>query len=231
MISFDHRDTSKSTGLHPWYEQTVGIMPEADIEIISLALGDVSWRGRDNQLHLMEIKHTDDLVRSFGDRHIQGQIERLVVESEENETTIHLLIAGRLDAMMDGMTITDRSKTWNYPYAIWPSYLNGIQSLGIAVHRCALTDFGRTFSSIYKSTLKKNYRRTRPRRKIVLVSKQAQALSALAPSIPMSVLERAIKDKGFNWFFYEDIGVEDYASITGIGPVGANQLYDEINKK
>tara|TARA_R110000787_G_scaffold9801_4_gene33935 strand:- start:662 stop:1366 length:705 start_codon:yes stop_codon:yes gene_type:complete len=231
MISFDHRDTSKSTGLHPWYEQTIDIMPEADIEIVSLALGDVTWSGRNEQLHLMEIKHTGDLIRSFGDRHIQDQIERMVVESEETGTIMHLLIAGQLSATHEGFTSTGlEDKPWQYPYAIWPSYLNSVQGLGITVHRCDIDDFGRAFSSIYKSTLKKNYRRTRPRRKIVLVSKQAQALSALAPSIPISVLESAIQDRGFSWFFYDDIGVEDYASIKGIGPIGANQLYDEVNR-
>jgi ERCC4-type nuclease len=229
VISFDHRDTSKKTGEHPWYDQTVEQIPEQDIQIVSLKYGDVQWMGLDGTQHVLEIKHTGDFIRSFGDRHIQEQVENMAEAAElVDEVQNHLLITGFLSSNDDGYTITDE-QSWNYPYSIWGPYLMGVQSLGFIVHRCELKDFGRYFASIFKTTQRKRSRVSR-RRKLSLVTKQAQALRALAPAISIPVLEKGIKEQGFFYFVNPGAEVKDFAAIDGIGPVGANELHEAINR-
>ena len=115
-IMFDHRDTAKKTGRHPWAEQAREQLPLENVEIFSLSLGDIQWKGFNDFPNLAEIKHIQDGVESLKNGRLQDEMARLMdwKTNQDNGGAIYLFVIGRYNFDVEGNLCYSMSD-WEVP--------------------------------------------------------------------------------------------------------------------
>jgi ERCC4-type nuclease len=109
-ILFDFRDRDKKTGSHRWAEQTREKLPTETIDIVTLDIGDIMWKGRSmprgpqDTLHMAEIKTVSDLINSMKEDHLQDQMARMMALNgdEPDKWKLYLFIIGQYTADANG---------------------------------------------------------------------------------------------------------------------------------
>ena len=103
FITFDDRDRSRQTGIHPFLEQTRDFLDgqtyEGNVIRVKearLDIGDVSWVGYNGQLNLIEIKKASDAMASMTDGRVQDQVAGLIGEKQNVGANVRIWVVGRI---------------------------------------------------------------------------------------------------------------------------------------
>jgi len=163
----------------------------------TLEFGDVEWESR--RLWFVELKRSQDLIRSLISGHMQAQEQDLLDLPGEKA----LVVTGQMASDSDGnIFYSDDDPTWygqgygydhdasifikhDYRYTAVVNYLSHLQERGITVVRCDYEkDIGRVIAGMYARSWKpvKDVERVIRKRQVSLTP-QGNAVKALFPNL------------------------------------------------
>jgi len=230
MILFDHRDEN-AEGEHFFANETSKILRDVEIEVGSLSLGDVLWKGHGDKTHIVELKWAHDVIVSLASGHLQDQIARLLDAREGDDASVSLVIVGVVDSDPAGLAVAydtpesePRVVGQAATYPRWFNYVSSIQEMGIEVQTTTSMAFGRALAAMYRRSLKSSHHHP-ARRQVRVVDRRVQALLALSTALTLPAAERLVKKYGS---VREVLRRTPRAlvEVEGVGPKSAGQLYD-----
>ena len=153
----------------------------------TLEFGDVEWESR--RPWYIELKRSQDLIRSLISGHMQAQEQDLLDLPGEQA----VVVTGRIRASEDGNSqysdsFADGFDTWEYHqyrYTAIVNYLSHLQERGITVVRCDYErDVGRVLAGIYARSWKTTKTEDRVIRvKQVSLTPEANAVKSMFPHL------------------------------------------------